>query len=89
MGNKIAFIPADNRGNILFIKDFEQVGNRFFVKYRSTYNDIPFVRTEIYLADGNQNFVITGTDGTVLFRFSAFWIAERLMEKTEKADAKA
>lgn len=81
MGNKIVFIPADNNGNILFIKDFEQIGDRFFVKYRSTYNDIPFVRTEIYLADGGQNFVITGTDGTVLFRFSVGWITKRLMEK--------
>lgn len=81
MGNKIAFIPADSQGNILFIKDFEQVGDRFFVKYRSTYNDIRFVRTEIYLTDGNKNFVITGTDGTVLFRFSVGWITKRLMEK--------
>ena len=67
---KIVVIPADGHGNKLFLKDLRQVNDRIFVKYRSTYNDIPFVETELFSADGGRNCVITGDDGTVLWRFS-------------------
>lgn len=67
----IVCIPAD-KTNKLFLKDFRQEKERLFVKYKSTYNDIPFQETEIYIVD--ENFVITGDDGTVLYRFSPFWI---------------
>ena len=70
----ICCIPADNSGNKLWIKDFRRDGERFYVKYRSTYNDIPFMETDIYPVDGGKNMVITGSDGTVLFRFSIEWI---------------
>jgi len=70
----IAFIPADNVGNKLFLKDVRKDGNKTLIKYRSTYNDIPFIETEIYPADDGRNYVITGDDGTVLWRFSAQWI---------------
>lgn len=75
MENKtICCIPADNNGNKLWIKDFREDGKRAFVKYRSTYNDIPFMETELFAVDGGKNLVITGSDGTVLFRFSVGWI---------------
>jgi hypothetical protein len=73
MGKIIACIPADTE-NKLFIKDFRMDNDRAFVKYRSTYNDIPFVETQIYSVDGGQNVAITGDDGTILFRFSMNWI---------------
>jgi hypothetical protein len=52
---------------------------RFFIKYKSTYNDIPFIKTEIYLVDEGKNFAITGNDGTVLWRFSINWISKNLI----------
>lgn len=70
----ITAIPADNNGNKLFLKDFREENNRFFVKYKSTYNDIPFVETEIFLIEQGHNFVITGEDGTILWRISPIWI---------------
>ena len=30
--------------------------------------------TEIYIVDGGKNVVITGDDGTVLYRFSVKWL---------------
>lgn len=65
----IACIPADNVGNLLFIL-YEESNGRFFIKYKSTYNDIPFTETEMYLVDNNTNFIITGNNGIPLFRFS-------------------
>jgi hypothetical protein len=70
----IVAIPADQSGNKLFLKDLKEENNRIFVKYKSTYNDIPFTETEIYGMDGGSNYVITGEDGTVLWRFSTQWI---------------
>jgi len=35
---------------------------------------MPFAETEIYAVDGGKNFVITGDDGTILYRFSANWL---------------
>jgi len=72
--NEILAIPADNTGNKLFLKDPRRDGDRLFVKYRSTYNDIPFVEVEIFLVDDGRNYVITGDDGTVLWRFGKQWI---------------
>lgn len=74
MNKSICCIPADNNGNKLWIKDFREDGKRAFVKYRSTYNDIPFMEVEVFVVDGGKNLVITGDDGTVLFRFSVGWI---------------
>lgn len=70
----ILCIPADNNGNKLWIKDFEKKGNKMFLKYRSSFNDIPFLETEVFFMDGGKNIVITGDDGTVIFRFSEIWI---------------
>ena len=64
----IVCIPADNIGNKLFLKDLRKDGVRFFVKYKSTYNDIPFQETELFTVDNGKNCVITGDDGTVLWR---------------------
>ena len=69
MANKIAMIPADNQGTKLFIKDFRiDEKNRMFLKYKSTFNDIPFRETQIFAVDEN-NVVICDDDGTVIFRF--------------------
>jgi len=72
--SNISCIPADNKGNKLWIKDFRENGKRMFLKYRSTYNDIPFIESEVFLVDGEHNLAITGDDGTILFRFSVNWI---------------
>ena len=73
-GQSIVCIPADNIGNKLYLKDFRINENKTFIKYKSTYNDILFQEVEIFLIDEGNNFVITGNDGTVLFRFSSQWI---------------
>lgn len=70
----IVCIPADQQGGKLFLKDLREENNRMFLKYKSTYNDIPFTETEIYGADEGKNFVITGEDGTILWRFSSTWL---------------
>jgi len=70
----IVCIPADNEGNKLFLKDLREDKNRIYVKYKSTYNDIPFIETGIYPADSGKNYVITGDDGTIIWRFSVEWI---------------
>lgn len=57
----VCCIPADNKGNKLFIKDFKVENNRTFVKYRSTYNDIPFMDVEIFPVE--DKFAICGNDG--------------------------
>ena len=62
-------IPADRDGNKLFLKEPREENNRLYVKYRSSYNDIPFVESEVFLTDGGKNGIITGEDGTVLWRF--------------------
>ena len=72
--NVIAVIPANNIGGKLFIKDLREDGVKLYIKYRSTFNDIPFVETEIYIVDDGKNCVITGEDGTVLWRFSINWL---------------
>ena len=73
----IVAIPADNRGNLLFLKDFRKDEHgKMYIKYRSTYNDMPFTETEIWLVDNNQNFAIMGGDGTVIWRFSVGWIGK-------------
>ena len=79
MGITIACIPADKVGNKLYLKELRQNGNRLFIKYRSTYNNISFTEVEIYPADGGKHCVITGDDGTVLWRFPATWL-ERLSD---------
>jgi hypothetical protein len=76
----IACIPADKVGNKLFLKDARQDGSRMFVKYKSTYNDVAFIETEIYPSDGGKNCVIVGDDGTVLWRFATQWIDKLLKE---------
>lgn len=71
--SNIAMIPADKEGNMLFIKDFRvDDKGRAFVKYRSTYNSIPFTETMIQSVDGGKSCVICGDDGTILFRFPTF-----------------
>ena len=73
-GKIICCIPTDNEGNKLFIKDLELNGSRIFVKYKSTYNDLPFNNVELFVADGGENLTINGDDGTVLYRFQSAWI---------------
>ena len=70
MNNTILCIPADKSGNKLFIKDLREEKGRVFAKYKSTYNDVPFQETELFGADSGINCIITGDDGTVLWRFS-------------------
>jgi hypothetical protein len=71
----IAAIPADNQGNKLYIKELRTEGDRLFLKYRSTLNNIPFVETEIF-GDGKKNVVIIGDDGTIIWRFSENWLSK-------------
>ena len=74
----IAMIPADNAGNKLFIKDFreDEAKGKYYAKYKSTFNDIPFMEAELNLADEGRNVTINGDDGTVLYKFSTYYIAQ-------------
>ena len=74
--NVICCIPANNNGDKLFIKDYRTSDDRHFVKYKSTYNNIPFRDTEIYATE--NGVVICGEDGTVIWRFDVKWI-QKLM----------
>jgi len=65
----IVTVPADTRGNKLFLKDLRVESDKTLIKYRSTYNDMPFIETELF-GDGKGNCIILGDDGTVLWRFS-------------------
>ena len=85
MNNIICCIPADNVGNKLWLKDFREDGKRAFVKYKSTYNDMPFMEVEIFAVDGGNNLVITGDDGTVLYRFSVNWINQLVCDSLNVA----
>ncbi len=78
MGKQAVMIPTDSAGNFLFIKDFRIDDKRFFAEYKSTYNQIPFIEVELFLADSDQNFTICGDDGTVLYRFSIAWMQKLL-----------
>lgn len=75
MGETILCIPADNQGEKLWIKDFQERDGRFFCQYRSTFNDIPFRETELFLADENKNLTICSDNGKALFRFSVQWMS--------------
>jgi hypothetical protein len=77
---KIASIPADNQGGKLWIKDFRKDGKRMFLQYKSTYNNMPFMETEVYF-DQNEKLIICGGDGAVLFRFSFEWITRIVEDK--------
>lgn len=68
----ILAIPADNQGGKLWIKDVRQGDKHLFAKFKSTYNDMPWRETILFPVD--DNYTITGTDGTVLFRFNKQWI---------------
>jgi len=72
--NKIQSVPIDREGNLLFLKNFEFKDNKFFVEYRSMLNEIPFQKVEIWPTDEDKNFVITGNDGTVLYRIPTFFL---------------
>ncbi len=63
----IQSIPINRNGDLLFIKDFEQKENKLFLSYRALINDIPFQRQQVFEHQGNV--LITGDDGTVLYRF--------------------
>lgn len=63
----IQAIPINRNGDLLFIKDFEINGDKLFLSYRSMINDIPFVRQQVF--EHQNNILITGDDGTVLYRF--------------------
>jgi len=63
----IQSIPINRNGDLLFIKDFEQKENKLFLSYRALINDIPFQRQQVFEHQGN--ILITGDDGTVLYRF--------------------
>jgi len=66
----IQALPLDNKGNLLFLKEFREENGKFYIKYRAMINDIPFQEDELFLVDGGKNFVITGDNGKVLYRFN-------------------
>jgi len=74
MTKKIQSVPINRDGDLLFLKEFEQTEKGFFIKYRAMINDIHFQRTEIYPIDSNNFFVITGGDGTIIYRIPSFFI---------------
>ena len=66
----IAMIPDGEYR--LFIRNFQQIKNKYFIEYKTNRNSIPFRNTEIFFVD--PCFVICGDDGTILFRFHSSWI---------------
>ena len=70
----IACIPADQIGNKLYIKDLRIDKDKVFVKYKSTYNQVPFMEVELNIIDEGKCATINGDDGTVLYRFSTGWL---------------
>jgi hypothetical protein len=75
----IQSMPINRNGDLLFIKDFEQQGDKMFLSYRSMINDIPFLRQQVFEHQGN--ILITGDDGTVLYRFPIQLALETLIEQ--------
>jgi hypothetical protein len=70
-------IPVDRQGNKLFVKDFQKgEEGRMFLEYKTTLNDIPFRKTEVFFVDMCKNIAITGSDGTILYRFSAGFLMD-------------
>lgn len=63
----IQAIPINRNGDLLFIKDFEVKEDKMVLSYRSMINDIPFIRQQVFEHQGSV--LITGDDGTVLYRF--------------------
>lgn len=63
----IQSIPINRNGDLLFIKDFEVIDGKMFLSYKAMINDIPFIRQQVF--DHQGNILITGDDGTVLYRF--------------------
>lgn len=72
--NTIACIPADQEGNKLWVKDFKVNSEGATVVYKTTYNDMPWQETPIYVTEDGKGVVITGDDGTVLYTFSVSWL---------------
>lgn len=66
----IQAVPLDNKGNLLFLKEFREENGKYFIKYRAMINEIPFRETELYLVDNGQNFAITGSNAKVIYRFN-------------------
>ena len=65
----IQSIPINREGDLLFLKEFREDNGRFFIKFKSMMNEIPFKEEELFLVDENQNFVILGGNGKPVFRF--------------------
>ena len=66
----IQALPLDSNGTLLFLKEFREENGKFYIKYRAMHNEIPFQEDELFLVDGGKNFVITGDNGKVLYRFN-------------------
>ncbi len=66
----IQALPLNAQGDLLFLKDFREEDNRYFIKYRAMINQIPFQETELYLVDNDTNFAITGDNAKILYRFN-------------------
>jgi len=79
MSINIACVPIDKFGNLLWIKNCKQNGKILTIEYKSSYNDMPFMETNIYTVDGGQNIAIMGSDGTILYRFSINWL-DKILE---------
>jgi hypothetical protein len=75
--SNIVCVPADESGNKLFLKELVIKEKHVYVKYRSTYNDIPFQETELF-NDILGNYTICGEDGTVLWRINKLFINKLL-----------
>lgn len=74
MSNTVLSIRASDKGDVLYLKDIRQDKGITYIKYKSTFNDMPFVESEIVSVDGGVNAAILGSDGTILFRFDINWL---------------
>lgn len=73
--------PVDNAGNMLLLRNFEETeDHKLYIEFRSTLNDLPFERREVYAVDEGKSIVICGDDGTVLYRIPTAFILIKLFD---------
>lgn len=86
-GVYIQAVPLDNQLNKIFLKDLEIIEDRYFVKYCTTINDIPWQRVEMLESSSDNTFTIHGGNGVVLYRIALFFIQKLYYQGTIVIDA--
>lgn len=72
----IYFIPADQLGGELILKNYRKEGDKHFIEYKTIHDNLPFREIEIFLIEEEGIFAIIRDDGRILHAFSKLWISE-------------